>query len=43
MGVISCREKMLTEHTPFLHLNFFVNVGLYVFYRTSKAFNEVIY
>lgn len=42
MGVISCREKMLIEYSPILHIDLFFFSPLYVFYRPAKAFNEVV-
>lgn len=43
MGVISCKEKMLTEYTPFFHIHFFFFLCVYVcFIEQQKAFNKVI-
>lgn len=45
MGVISCKEKMLTEYTPFFHTVgfFFFFQRVYVcFTEQQKAFNKVI-
>lgn len=38
MEAITCREKMLTEYTPILHIDF----CMCVFYNTVKTFDEII-